>query len=219
MMIVKNMSDELREYRKLCIAIKQLYSYSKLEWKSAIKERPKKLTQAIEGYEIIEDKFITIEKIKLYRLVNEHNKEPCIVTKRPLVLPPLEKYDVKYIPMVTFDCDFRNPLPSVRYGLKLLEIFQEEDNERIRFFEFRYELAHGGPHHDFPHAQISRVGENKNFNWIPEHVPAFPLCANGAMSLLLCIIISLYSKRKSGNIVNHLKIDEIYKTPIKQIVS
>lgn len=220
MTTVKNMPDELREYRKLCIAIKQLHSYSELEWERAKKERPKRLIQAIEGYEILEDRSIPIDNISLKRLANEHSTVHCIKTKkRHIILPPLDRYDVQYIPTLTLDCCFSKELQSVRYGLFLLEVYQEGGNKILRCLEFRYELDHGGSHHDYSHAQLSRVVENINFDWIPTHTPAFPLTANGAISLLLCMIISLYSKRESGKIVDHLGIDDEYKTPIKQIIN
>lgn len=210
------MSDVLREYRKLCIAIKALYDYSGIEWKRIKRERPNKLAQTIEKYEIIEDR-IPIDKKELKREANEHNPEPYIkIIKRPIILPPLEKYDTKFIPTLTCDCDFTTESPSVRYGLLLLEV-QEDDN--YRFVEFRYELGHQGSYHYYPHAQFSRMGvQHECIDWIPTRTPAFPLAANGAVSLLLCIIISLYSKKISGKIVNYLRIDDEYKIPLKRII-
>lgn len=63
---------------------------------------------------------------------------------------------------------------------------------------FETDEGSGGGSHDYCHVQICRsIGRHPatNSSWLPESEPAFPLDADNQVSLVLCLLTSLYGGR------------------------
>jgi len=139
-----------------------------------------------------------------------------------LYLPPLEK-DAEFVPILSLKCrlDTEKTVMKLRVMLVcLVEDDQEnEDKEKLRGIGFRLESPHGDEYegernegeekregrHDFYHAQIVRgFGWGplvESPSWLPETQPSFPLVADCPVTLVLCLLLTLYGKRQSLELI------------------
>lgn len=107
-----------------------------------------------------------------------------------LVLEP--EPSQKIIPAITVMYDFRRSIPEVRFRLAL---FLLDDQDKPQALGFRFEAPEGEGIHHYYHAQSIM-----NFNgrplkcpgWIPEKQPAFALDAQDCITLIICLLTSLY---------------------------
>ncbi|MCP4602197.1 MAG: hypothetical protein GY847_17055 [Proteobacteria bacterium] len=137
-----------------------------------------------------------------------------------LYLPPLEK-NVDFVPVLQMQCT----LDEERTDISLKVMFVRSikgDEKQLGGLGFRLESGEG--RHDFYHAQLIRdFGWGpaiESPHWLPETQPSFPLAANCPVTLMLCLLLSLYGKKycwtfvtEHGifNLESHLKkINEWY---------
>lgn len=142
--------------------------------------------------------------------------------RRFLYLPPLEK-DAEFVPVLSLKC-FLNADRRVTRLRVMLVCLSEDDGEpgkkELRAVKFRLEGPHGDEQenerneeegdkpegrHDFYHAQLVQdsVGGSRieSPNWLPESQPSFPLVANCPVTLVLCLLLTLYGKRQSLKLI------------------
>jgi len=161
--------------------------------------------------------------------------------KKLLYLPPLEKYP-ECVPALSLKCHLDKARKSIHLRVMLVRLEEdeeklcsEEDEKKLCGIGFRLESPHSEDYdedenedkkegrHDFPHAQLIRNFEKRPPTssppidspcWLPTEQPAFPLIADCPVTLLLCMLLSLYgqkyfwrffSEHKVFNIERYLK--------------
>ena len=135
-----------------------------------------------------------------------------------LYLPPLKK-DPHFVPVLSLDCKWNQTPPSAK--LKVLLVCRCNyrnctDEKQIPYgIGFRLETPESINQtetttdnvgiHDFYHAQlIKKFGKKKLDNklqiccpnWLPDTQPSFPLPAKCPVSLLFCLIATLYGRKE-----------------------
>ena len=117
--------------------------------------------------------------------------------RRFLTLEPIEGSKT-FLPLVTLhsECDW------VIFRIYALVTLIDDDSN-LQSLAIRFETDENGLNpessdgkHDFCHAQLCNViGSNTRAStpaWFPEHTPAIPLDADNQVSLVLCMLTSLY---------------------------
>ena len=125
-----------------------------------------------------------------------------------LYLPPLEK-NPHCVPILSLCCRLNDQQGIAKFRVMLVSLDKKGDPYGIGF---RMETPHSQDQdtstnegiHDFHHAQlIQKFGQTKLDNklqidcpcWIPETQPSFPLPAECPVTLLLCLIVTLYGRK------------------------
>ena len=131
-----------------------------------------------------------------------------------LYLQPFQKSTL-ILPVLSLKFDNDSRL-SISFKLILIVPF----GAGIKAIGYRFE--NGDNTHEFYHVQhITRVGKNKlelpTAAWIPEASPTIPLEAGGPISLLLCMLGSIYGIELKGRLEelqrknNGIKLNDIKK--------
>lgn len=119
-----------------------------------------------------------------------------------LYLPPMKKdaEDAEFVPIFSLCCNLGRNQSTARFRVMLVTLDQN-DKKKLNGIGFRMETPDGTGIHDFYHAQLIQqfspkqfgdILQNKCLSWLPESQPSFPLPAVCPVTLLLCIILTLY---------------------------
>ena len=127
-----------------------------------------------------------------------------------LYLPPLEK-NPHCIPILSLYCQLNNQQSIAKLRVMLVCLDANQEPYGIGFRLETPESMNQGDNatnsdgiHDFHHAQLIRTfGQSKLDNklrvcspdWLPTTQPSFPLPANCPVTLLLCLIVTLYGRK------------------------
>ena len=187
-----------------------LFKIQQSAWFSK-EEKWKQSCQALKTYDAISAKWVPITFEKIEYLF----KEPELVLNfsqwgKVLYLPPLEK-DANFVPVLSLSCKLNETqsIAKLRVILVCLDKngkpygigFRMETPERINQ---NANTTDNEGIHDFHHAQlIQKFGQTKLDSelqidcpcWIPESQPSFPLPAKCPVTLLLCLIVTLYGRK------------------------
>ncbi|MFQ5911427.1 MAG: hypothetical protein ACE5IJ_12025 [Thermoplasmata archaeon] len=120
-----------------------------------------------------------------------------------LYLPPLEK-NPEFVPLLSLWCKLEETGASM--ALRVMLVSRGGSEGRVRGIGFRLESPHGDDEnedelgrHDFYHAQLIRsLGHGPPVEcpgWLPETQPSFPLTADDPVTLVLCLLLSLYGRK------------------------
>lgn len=210
-----------QDFRILCRVLKELEYFSSAEWsriKQIKKDEDKHL--AFDNHETLSGMYPSISRGKLRKIAHESTRAPRFVLDESLYLPPIYGDNSEFVPVLNIQCDFNRP--KICYRLGMIKYVRTKKMDRARGFGFRFECEHLTSIHGYPHMQVTTqpltIPFQKSPSWIPQNVPCIPLPAQDVVSLLLCVIISLYGSKRSGKMIKDLKIAEKYKQPIKNIL-
>ena len=184
-----------------------------------INEDPNRIRscQALATYKALSYEFsllpITLEDIeKLLPLSETVGMSFCKFGK-VLYLPPLEK-DARFVPILSLSCTLKetHSIAQLRVMLVSLDDCSEEDR-KFYGIGFRMETPESWKQatdqpakpgrHDFHHAQLIQEFGQKKLDkkvkiecpcWIPVTQPSFPLPAQCPVTMLLCLIVTLYGR-------------------------
>ncbi len=118
-----------------------------------------------------------------------------------LYLPRLEK-NPEFVPVLSLRCNLGET--KTKMTMKVMLISSDGNEGNLCGVGFRLESPHGDERkevgrHDFYHAQLIRsLGYGPPVecpSWLPETQPSFPLTADDPVTLVLCLLLSLYGKR------------------------
>jgi hypothetical protein len=155
---------------------------------------------------------------------------------RFLYLPPLEK-NAEFVPVLSMKCVLDDTTAEIKLQVMLVrrvEDCEENGEERLCGIGFRLESRHGDEEeeedtegdeeeerdsrHGFYHAQLIRdfgrgpSPSSECPSWLPCTQPSFPLTADCPVTLMLCLLLTLYGKRycwefvsKDTHLLNWLK--------------
>ena len=122
--------------------------------------------------------------------------------RKILYLPPMNRdaEDAQFVPIFTLCCNLSREQSVARFRVMLVTL-DKDDKTKLNGIGFRMETPDGTGIHDFHHAQLIHQFSPKQFgdilptecpSWLPESQPSFPLPADCPVTLLLCIMITLY---------------------------
>ena len=107
----------------------------------------------------------------------------------------------------------------------------DETNQALNGIGFRMETPESANTsigiHDFYHAQLIQRFSPKQFsdklqtkclNWLPGSQPSFPLPANCPVTLLLCLIVTLYGRKCYTNICGRIPGIEQYRNKLAELM-
>lgn len=112
-----------------------------------------------------------------------------------LLLPPSEKA-AGFVPLMWMGCDLEKTPVDVRIRVTMFCL----NGRNLEVFPFR--LESGAGRHDFFHAQFGNHDIPPTAPWIPQSQPSFPLCANCPVTLVICLLLTMYGLNETGRILN-----------------
>ena len=177
--------------------------------------RDKPSDPALETYNAIINKWIPITLKEIESLFNK-SQQDFSEWGKVLYLPPLKK-DAHFVPVLSLeDCKWDQTQHSAR--LKVMMVCRRnctDENQKPYGIGFRLETPESANQpettadsegiHDFHHAQLIKKFCKKKFDrrlqiccpsWLPESQPSFPLPAKCPVSLLFCLIATLYGRNE-----------------------
>lgn len=135
--------------------------------------------------------------------------------KLVLYLPPLEK-NAEFVPVLSLKCNLDETRINIELRVMLVcRVEDDEGKEMLCGVGFRLESPYGEEEdkdkeegeenedekeglHDFYHAQLMRsLGWKSSVecpSWLPCTQPSFPLTADCPITLVLCLLLTLYGK-------------------------
>ena len=180
------------------------------------KDKPSK--RALDTYDAIKNRWIPITFNEIEPFFNESQLDLDFSDHgKVLYLPPIKK-ESDFVPILSLDCKWKEKQWSV--GIKVMLVCCgncTDENQIPSGIGFRLETPeimnqpdatrNNEGIHDFYHAQlIKKFGKKKLDrklqvkcpNWLPKSQPSFPLPARCPMSLMFCLIATLYGRKKYG---------------------
>ena len=195
-------------------------------------------SQALETYKLISAMW---EPIDLKNVKHEFNKSELNLdfSNRVLYLPPMKK-DANFVPVLSLSCKLNETQSIAKFRVMLVSLNKKGNPYGIGF---RMETPHSQDQaeetpadeegtgdedasanegiHDFYHAQLiktfqKKLGEKLQINypsWLPESQPSFPMPAKDPVTLLLCLIVTLYGRECYNQFfdtyVNHYRKSDV----------
>ena len=186
--------------------LESLFNIQRSAWLQT-QGRWKPSTSALRTYKALEKECepITFENIQ-YQF-----KLPEFVlnfSDRVLYLPPLKK-DPNFVPVLSLRCKLTETQSKARFRVMLIS---SDKDDNFRGIGFRLETPEGQNQdeetpsnegtHDFHHAQLIHTLNQTKLDslqidcpsWLPQQQPSFPMPAKGPVTLLLCLIVTLYGR-------------------------
>ena len=127
-----------------------------------------------------------------------------------LYLPPLEK-NPYCVPILSLHCKLNDQQSIAKFRVMLVCLDKKGDPYGIGFrmetpesMNQEEDIPTNGGRHDFHHAQLIQRFRREELNselqidcpcWIPDSQPSFPLPAECPVTLLLCLIVTLYGRK------------------------
>ena len=153
--------------------------------------------------------------------------------KKVLYLPPLEK-DAKFVPIFSLCCNLSRNQSIAKFRVMLVTLDENDENDKttLNGIGFRMETPEGINQnantndndstgiHNFHHAQLIQQFSPEQFgnilptkcpSWLPGSQPSFPMPADCPVTLLLCIILTLYGWKFYNNFCNSIPTTDEYR--------
>ena len=141
-----------------------------------------------------------------------------------LYLPPMKKdaEDAEFVPIFSLCCNLSRNQSIAKFRVMLVTVDKNDENDKKKLngIGFRMETPDGTGIHNFYHAQLIQqfspkqfgdVLQNKCLSWLPESQPSFPMPADCPVTLLLCIILTLYGWEYYRDFCNRIPITLEYQ--------
>ena len=189
------------------------------------KRNPKNIPsyQALKTYNAIKDKWIPITLNEINALFKKAQQD-FSEWGRVLYLPPLKKDD-HFVPVLSLYCKWNETHSIAKLRIMLVCLGNHTDEcQKPYGIGFRLETpettnqtetpAGDAGIHDFHHAQLIKKFGKDNLDrslqidcpsWLPESQPSFPLPAKCPLSLLFCLIATLYGKKEYNKYRNEFR--------------
>jgi hypothetical protein len=140
-----------------------------------------------------------------------------------LYLPPIEGQPC--VPILLLKCNLKKSEFDISYYVMLLKPKEGEKPDCVGF-RFEGSEAENGEEctHDYWHMQlVSKIdtkiglGFPSSKNWLSTSLPCVPVKAKCPVSLLLCLLVSLYGPDIFSYLID-ISVDEKYKLPLKDVL-
>jgi hypothetical protein len=212
----------------LCEIQKSAWNNEEAKWKPS--------RRALETYKfVLEQRLQSIQPIKpedinQFFSPSETADVNFFEEKKVLYLPPLKK-DAEFVPIFSLYCNLSKEQSIAKFRVMLVTLDQN-DKTKLNGIGFRMEPPESRDQnvnttnndntgiHGFYHAQLIQqfspkqfgdILQNKCLSWLPESQPSFPLPANCPVTLLLCIILTLYGWEFYNNFCNSIPTADEYR--------
>ena len=180
--------------------------------------RDKPSCQALKTYNAIINKWTPITLKEIESFFNKSQLDIDFAKwGKVLYMPPLKK-DAHFVPVLSLGCKWNQTQTqrSAKFRVMLVRRCNcTDENQKPYGIGFRLEtpesinqtgaISNNEGIHDFHHAQlIKKFGKKKLDsklqiecpNWLPDTQPSFPLPAKCPVSLMFCLIATLYGRKK-----------------------
>lgn len=131
--------------------------------------------------------------------------------RRFILLEPIEKQGLVQ-PVMSLEYDFGSKIPELHLHVALFS----GKAEQLVAIGFRFETPEGDGDHNYYHCQLiesftyAQAGRLPCQDWLPTSYPAFVLDATNIVTLMVCVVLSLYGRGyqtelQASNFRNELK--------------
>ncbi len=135
-------------------------------------------------------------------------------------LPPLER-NSEFVITFSSSCDLGRAPWDIDFRIHMYRLLgypqttggQASQFERVTF---RFEGPETMPAHHFYHAQLTPAFGCPN--WLPSSIPCLPLAANNPVSLLVCLMMSLYGRKMFNQLLVEGRRDGRYRDLLAQVL-
>ena len=212
-------------------------------WEREEDKKWKPTQHARETYEFVfQQRLQSIQRIKpedVNQLFSRSEKSAAVnffEENKVLYLPPLKKdlEDAGFVPIFSLCCNLSKDQSVVRFRVMLVSL-DKNDKTTLNGIGFRMETPDGRDQntnttgnistgiHDFYHAQLIQQFCPKQFgnklqtecpSWLPDSQPSFPLPADCPVTLLLCLIVTIYGRKYYHEICSPIRGIEQYKNKL-----
>ena len=187
----------------------------------------KRSNKALETYKSVSGKLHPIKFEEIEKLLTLSQTVGMNLSEygKVLYLPPLER-NANFVPILSLYCKLDEPQSIAKLRVMLVCLDDCFDgNQGVFGMGFRMETPESMNQgvnttsnvgmHDFHHAQLIRTfGQKKLDNklqihcpiWLPQSQPSFPLPAKCPITMLLCMIVTLYGGRCYNRFVKDYNI-------------
>jgi len=128
-------------------------------------------------------------------------------------LPPLDE-DKEFIPILSLDCNLGSSPPRLSLRVGMTKYIKGKKLRPVSL-GFRFEMGIPKSNHNYHHMQLTGTPHDEPLEGCPELPETYPCVitpAKCSVSLLLCLLLSLYGSRISKHGIFTANIDKKYKT-------
>jgi len=145
---------------------------------------------------------------------------PSPTRREYFYLPPLEHHP-DFIVIFAAMCQFGQEPWNVDFRVHLYRLLGESefggpDGRDFEHFTIRFEGPEPMPTHHYYHAQFT-LGESSP-HWFPDSIPCLPLAAHNPVTMLVCLMMSLYGRQMFEDLLIHGKINGDYREPLEVVL-
>lgn len=148
-------------------------------------------------------------------------KNNSLSLERKIHLPPLS-FDSEFIPIFSAELDLDKIPPEISFRIEMYR-YKSTTGGKLQAIAFRFECGEEKSAHGYYHAQFTTECHGKSLpdcpKWIPQQIPCIPIMADlSAVSMLFCILVSLYGKGLYPKILRSVRIDKKYTNSLRHIL-
>lgn len=164
--------------------------------------------------------FPPIKLEQLEKTIRE-NKSNSLSLERKIHLPPLS-LDSEFIPILSTDLNLDEKPPKTCFRIEMYR-YKSTSGCKLQAIAFRFECQGQKSVHGYNHAQLTTechgISLPESPKWIPQQIPCLPILTDSSVvSILLCILVSLYGKGLYPKLLRSIKIDKEYTESLQHIL-
>jgi len=172
------------------------------------------------NHEYMIELFPPIKLEQLEKMIKRRESN-SLSLERKIHLPPLS-FDSEFIPILSTDLDLDKTPPEINFRVEMYR-YESASGCKLQAIAFRFECEDPNSVHGYYHAQFTAESHGTSLpdcpKWIPQQVPCFPLITDfSAVSVLFCILVSLYGKGLYPKIFRSVRIDNKYTNSLRHIL-
>lgn len=218
------MSDNLKDFKMMGDVLLRIFEKSNAQWRKGSTLEGKKIDDnTVDDYQ----KLLCIKPLiapgKLENLVKKPRYQGLLLD-RPfnLYLPPLSR-NMEFVPILSIDWKLNKPWIELSIRIEMYRYCSiDGSRSHLRSIGFRFEIHKPGTPHDYMHVQVTnRFGRGVvegSPDWLPTTLPCIPTIAKGPVSLLFCVLVSLYGKEMYSGLFSGMNLPKKYVEPLKEII-
>jgi len=175
---------------------------------------------AISNHQYMIESFPPIKLEKLEKIVGEAASN-SLSLERKIHLPPLN-FDSEFIPILSTTLDLDKSPPEISFRIEMYR-YKSESGCKLQAIAFRFEGGHKDSLHDYYHVQLTTECHGTSLpdcpKWIPQQIPCIPILMDSSVvSMLFCVLVSLYGKGFYPKIFRSVRIDDKYTNSLRHIL-
>jgi hypothetical protein len=208
-----------KDFLMVCKLLENLHDLSDYHWRvgTALDGSDLKKGPTMRNYERMTWKKRPITPRELDSLVDE-SRSSCLHLEG-FYLPPLDE-DKDFIPILSLECDLGSSPPSFSLRVGMTK-FANDRKRRAASVGFRFEMGQPNSNHNYHHMQLTARPHDQPLHGcppLPETYPCVIMPARCAVSLVLCLLLSMYGSKISKTKIFPPNIDKKYKVPLEFLI-